>query len=94
MEELVELSNLIDDVKEKLKNDEYLALMDKVKDVSESLVNSKVVEQLRNVLLCPEHIKCVCDLSTLIDRAIDEIIQSHCYQRVLAKVMCERYLRI
>lgn len=94
MEELVELSNQIDDVKDKLKDDEYLALMDRIKNVSDSLVNNKVIEQLRNVLICPEHAKCVCDLTTLIDRAIDEIIQSHCFQKVLAKVMCERYLRI
>ena len=94
MEELVELSNMIDDVKEKFKDDEYLALMDKVKEVSDSLVNRHKIEELRGNLICNRHVKCNCSLSELIDYAIDEIIESQIYQRVLAKVMCERYLRI
>jgi hypothetical protein len=92
MEALGNLTNMIDEIKDKLTDDQYLTMMNHTKSVHEMIVSEVLLERIRSVTNCLEHgVFCVCNIDKRVEKLYydNQIIPN--LLRIIACQTGERY---
>ena len=92
MNALHELMDKLDEIKEHLKDEEYLEITDLTKKIHHHILKEETMTYLSTRVNCYEHgIFCMCDADQRVQYAMNDLAKLPRYLRTIAEIMADQH---